>query len=168
MDDDFTTNPTASKLPSEVPLEKQVPNKTSEAIRTRRNVVLKRKREDDNKEEGEVLNFLKTAATSLTAQKDDCAIFGQMVAFELRKLNPRNKAIAKNKIQNIIFELQLEEIQNQTSPVPGSYGDTSSSSTSMFHNTSLQSSPSVLIPEAERINPEDDTEVENFLAFHNF
>jgi hypothetical protein len=81
---------------------------STDRIRTQRNL-LKRKREEEEKKEAEAFAFMKAAATSM-AQKDDCSIFGQMVAAEIRKLNPKNKIIAKNKIQNILFDLQLEEI----------------------------------------------------------
>jgi hypothetical protein len=42
--------------------------------------------------------------------KDECIIFGQMVASQIRKLNQRNQAIAKNRIQNRLFELEMEEM----------------------------------------------------------
>ncbi|XP_054279013.1 uncharacterized protein LOC128997401 [Macrosteles quadrilineatus] len=82
---------------------------TSEHTHTNRNL-LKRKKEEEKKEE--------EAFTSTSiAQKDDCNIFVQMVEAELRKLNPKNRVIAKNKIQNILFDLQLQEINETQSDV---------------------------------------------------
>ena len=59
-------------------------------IRTKRN--LKRSRADEREEEA--CNFLKATADHLT-NIDEFSIFGQMVASQLRKLNRRNKTIAK-------------------------------------------------------------------------
>jgi hypothetical protein len=64
-------------------------------IRTKRN--LKRSWEDER--EQEAYNFLKVAADHLM-NKDEFSVFGQMVASQLRKLNRRNQAVAKNHIQN--------------------------------------------------------------------
>lgn len=81
-------------------------------IKTKRNVK-KRSREDDRKEE-EAIQFLKVAATELSA-KDEFTIFGQMIACQIRKLNKRNQALAKNRIQNYIFELEMEEMNTVSS-----------------------------------------------------
>lgn len=68
-----------------------------EAVRTKRNIV-KRKKSEGHENEAEALNFLRTAAASI-AEKDECTIFGQMVGKELSKLNPRNKLVAKKKFK---------------------------------------------------------------------
>jgi hypothetical protein len=73
-------------------------------IRTKRN--LKRSREDERKQEA--YNFLKVAADHLT-NKDEFSVFGQMVASQLRKLNRRNQAVAKNYIQNYLFDMEMRE-----------------------------------------------------------
>jgi hypothetical protein len=70
-------------------------------IRTKRS--LKRCREDER--EQEAYNFLKVAADHLT-NIDEFSIFGQMVACQLRKLNRCNQAIAKNYIQNYLFDME--------------------------------------------------------------
>jgi len=76
-------------------------------IRTNRN--LKRRREDER--EQEAYNFLKVAADHLT-NIDEFSIFGQMVASQLRKLNRRNQAIAKNHIQNYLFDMEMAEMNS--------------------------------------------------------
>lgn len=83
----------------------------AEAPRQKRTV--KRRWDEDFKKDEDACQFLEVAAEGLTTN-DDCTIFGQMVASQIRKLNQRNQAIAKNRIQNCIFELEMEEI-NATS-----------------------------------------------------
>ena len=66
-----------------------------------------------------------------------------MFAFQIRKLNKRNQAIAKNRIQNCPFELEMEEMntassnQNSTVQLPAGITYFSSSSSASPH--SLQS-----------------------------
>jgi hypothetical protein len=64
---------------------------------------LKRSWEDER--EQEAYNFLKVAADHLT-NIDEFSIFGQMVACQLRKLNRCNQEIAKNYIQNYLFDME--------------------------------------------------------------
>jgi hypothetical protein len=61
--------------------------------------------------EQEAYNFLKVATHHLT-NIDEFSIFGQMVASQLRKLNRRNQAIAKNYIQTYLFDLEMREINS--------------------------------------------------------
>ena len=44
-------------------------------------------------------------------KKDDCDIFGLLVAAEIKELNNYNRMIAKNQIQNTIFQLQMNQQQ---------------------------------------------------------
>ncbi|KAF5307209.1 hypothetical protein FQR65_LT00725 [Abscondita terminalis] len=74
-----------------------------------------KKRRDDNEKEEAAFKFLKVAANEISA-KDESSIFGQMVASQLRKLNKRNQAIAKNQIQNMLFELEMDELTNTQLP----------------------------------------------------
>jgi hypothetical protein len=95
-------------------------------IRTKRN--LKRSREDER--EQEAYNFLKVATDHLT-NIDEFSIFGLMVAFQLRKLNRRNQAIAKNYIQNYLFDMEMREMNSVPSDNPSlnlSYSVTPSTS----------------------------------------
>lgn len=76
---------------------------------------------DDRKKEEQAFGFLEVAAKSLS-KKDDCSVFGEMISSQLRKLTPRNQAIARNRIQNLIFELEMQEMddasQNNTVAPP--------------------------------------------------
>jgi hypothetical protein len=108
-------------------------------IRTKRN--LRRSREDER--EQEAYNFLKVAADHLT-NIDEFSIFGQMVASQLRKLNRRNQAIAKNYIQNYLFDMEMREMNSVPLDNPSptlSYSVTPS--TSYFPGSSPQSCQSV-------------------------
>lgn len=53
---------------------------------------------------------MKTAAEQLN-QKDEYTIFGQLVGHKIRKLNPCNRLIAQQRINNILFELEMEQIK---------------------------------------------------------
>ncbi|XP_046659561.1 uncharacterized protein LOC124353658 [Homalodisca vitripennis] len=53
---------------------------------------IKRKIDDDGKKEEAAFGFLEVAAKSLS-EKDDCSIFGEMIATQLRKLTPRTMAL---------------------------------------------------------------------------
>ena len=46
-------------------------------------------------------------------KKDDCDIFGMLVAVELKKLTNYNKMVAKQQIQNLIFQLQMNQEQKE-------------------------------------------------------
>ena len=108
-------------------------------IKTKRN--LKRSREDER--EQEAYNFLKVAADHLT-NIDEFSIFGQMVASQLRKLNRRNQAIAKNYNQNYLFDMEMREMNSVplNNPSPNlSYSVTPT--TSCFPGSSPQSCQSV-------------------------
>ena len=112
---------------------------THPPIRTKRN--LKRSREDGR--EQEAYNFLKVAADHLT-NKDEFSVFGQMVASQLRKLNRRNQAVAKNYIQNYLFDMEMSEINSV--PLANTAPNLSYSvtpSTSSFPGSSPQSCHSV-------------------------
>lgn len=80
-------------------------------IRTKRNL----KKRDQTEEQA--LKFLNMAASELT-KKDDCTIFGEMVASQLRKLNKRNQAVAKHEINNLLFKFEMVEIENSSSQIP--------------------------------------------------
>lgn len=113
-----------------------------------------KKKSEGHENEAEALNFLKTAAASI-AEKDECTIFGLMVGTELKKLNPRNKVVAKNKIQNVIFELELDEMDGRTSA-----GTPLTSS-----DNSYQQPPSVL-SFSGRMDSGNVAEIEDFIMFN--
>lgn len=68
----------------------------------------KRKRNDN---EDEVFKeALQCMKTKLTSDTDNCTIFGQLIASQMRNLCQRNQAIARNKIQNVLFDLEMDEM----------------------------------------------------------
>lgn len=81
-------------------------------LKNRRN--MKRKLDDDKTKEDRAYAFLDVAAKDFM-NKDDSAVFGQLVASQLRKLSPRNQAIARNRIQNILFQLEMEDMEGTSS-----------------------------------------------------
>jgi hypothetical protein len=105
-------------------------------IRTKRNC-----REDEREQEAH--NFLKVAADHLM-NIDEFSIFGQMVASQLRKLNRRNQAIAKNYIQNYLFDMEMREMSSVPLDFPSpTLSHSVTASTSYFPRSSLQSCQSV-------------------------
>jgi hypothetical protein len=76
-------------------------------IRTKANI----QRSREYEREKEAFNFPKVAADHLT-NIDEFSIFGQMVASQLRKLNRRNQAIAKNYFQNYLFHVEMSEMNS--------------------------------------------------------
>ncbi|XP_041978765.1 uncharacterized protein LOC121732833 [Aricia agestis] len=47
--------------------------------------------------------------------RDESGVFGQLVTYKLRRLNPRNKLLAQRQINNILYELELSELDTSTS-----------------------------------------------------
>ena len=79
------------------------------SIRTNMNLI-KNPVTTDTREE-EAYQFMKKAAYDLW-NRDESSIFGQMIAAKLRKFSPRNRAVAENRINNVIFDLEIQEIDN--------------------------------------------------------
>ncbi|KAF6215745.1 hypothetical protein GE061_000078 [Apolygus lucorum] len=69
--------------------------------------VSKKKKEDIREEEA--YQMMKFAANRLT-DKDEAGIFGEMMAIKIRKLSPRNRAIAQNHIHNYLFQIEMQEM----------------------------------------------------------
>ncbi|XP_077288652.1 uncharacterized protein LOC143913024 isoform X2 [Arctopsyche grandis] len=65
----------------------------------------------ENKREEEAYNFMKTAS-EMIVNRDECDIFGSIVATKLKKFNLRNRAIMQNYINNYIFQMELQELNN--------------------------------------------------------
>lgn len=65
-------------------------------------------------EEEITYNLMKMITSYLTnSNQDESTIFGEMVAVKIRKLNPRNRAIAQNKINNLLFDIEMQELNNE-------------------------------------------------------
>ncbi|KAG8176986.1 hypothetical protein JTE90_005731 [Oedothorax gibbosus] len=48
---------------------------------------------------------------------DEFDVFGQMVATQIRKFSRRNQAVAKNTIQNFLFDMEMREMDETPAPV---------------------------------------------------
>eukprot|EP00794_Sanderia_malayensis_P012484 gene12484-13767_t len=67
---------------------------------------------DLDKEELRILKAIQKAfeeGTKNDSKKDDIDLFGLLVSAELRKLNPREQRIASHQIQNVLFNLQMQQ-----------------------------------------------------------
>jgi hypothetical protein len=64
---------------------------------------------------------LKTLTNKSQSQKlqDQPALYGQLLATKLRRLKPRSKIILQNKIDNLVFEAELSEIDSANAPFVG-------------------------------------------------
>lgn len=64
--------------------------------------------------------LMRTAASeSLSPVKaDEFSIFGQMVATQIKKFSRRNQAIARNTIQNFLFDMEMREMATEENPAP--------------------------------------------------
>lgn len=55
----------------------------------------------------EAFSILKTSAQKEDNIKDDCDIYGELLATKLRKMDERTRDIAMNRIDNMIFEIKM-------------------------------------------------------------
>ncbi|KAJ8728628.1 hypothetical protein PYW07_006324 [Mythimna separata] len=78
---------------------------TLPSIRKKRNVEIKK---IDDKDE-EASKFMKKATEELT-QKDEFTIYGQLIAHKIRNLNPLNRLLAQQRINNILFNLEMQQM----------------------------------------------------------
>ncbi|CAH1980734.1 unnamed protein product, partial [Acanthoscelides obtectus] len=74
-------------------------------IRKKRNI--KSTTIDDK--EAEAYNFMKKASEELS-QKDEFTTYGQLIAHKIRNLNTFNRLIAQQRINNILFNLEMQQI----------------------------------------------------------
>lgn len=110
---------------------------------------LKRKQQDEML--FEAYSFLKRAATTSTSRPadDECATFGNLVANKLRKFSETSRAVAQHRINNILFEIEMKElnasthtpshvsfVQSHTSYIPNNYTYPSTLSSNSYSTTS--------------------------------
>ncbi|XP_047499741.1 uncharacterized protein LOC125046132 isoform X4 [Penaeus chinensis] len=106
-DDPTETLGTSSTLNAEAPEASQEAEKGDsnddgkEASNKRRGQSWKRKTVDDERAE-EAYQILKDSV-----KRDDCSIYAEHVACEIRKLDPKAQAIVKHLINNILFEAAM-------------------------------------------------------------
>lgn len=64
----------------------------------------------------EVLGSLRGKQQSRQVDPDTCTLYGQLLAAKLRKLSKRNRIILQNKIDNLVYEAELNELEYSPSP----------------------------------------------------
>lgn len=92
----------------------------------------------------EAFQALNTLSSRLPQSLDQCSIFGQLVAEQLRQLSPRNRILTQSKLSNILEKALLEELDHPPS-TPLSQRSRSPENSS----ASTVSSPSMFIPEQD-------------------
>lgn len=75
-------------------------------IRTKRNL----KRNNRDEREDEAYKLMKRAADEIE-RRDEWSTFGTFVADNIRKLKPLNQILAKREVTNMLFDLQMKEIE---------------------------------------------------------
>lgn len=133
--------------------------------------------------EQQAFNLMKAAASKLSKDKDESSIFGEMVATKLRKLSPRNQAITQNRINNMLFEMEMEEIAASSTPLsspPSQFAAISSQlrsppspSESLHSNQTIYSNEEYSNTPATKVytimNPNNNTQLkENMADFLHF
>lgn len=88
-------------------------------------------------------------------EKDEYDVFGENVAFQIRRLSSeRNKALAKHRINQILFEIEMLDIDTRDTGAPSR----SSSGLSLPQNSESSGGNSVSLLQPYTFN---DTEVDN-------
>lgn len=82
----------------------------------------KAKQEDIDELLVKSLYSLQDSKKAKTEQMDEEEHYGQQIAHSLRRLNPRQKALAKIKIQELLFNIEF----NPDPPAPTPYNSTES------------------------------------------
>lgn len=49
-------------------------------------------------------------ATEELSQKDEFTVYGQLIAHKIRNLNPLNRLLAQQRINNILFDLEMQQM----------------------------------------------------------
>lgn len=84
---------------------------------------------------------LATLNTSTKSQIQDApALYGQLLVAKLRKLSHRSQIVLQNKIDNLIFEAELNEVDNSYTAVTRSVTNISSNYFSTVPTPSLSNS----------------------------
>ncbi|KAJ8730009.1 hypothetical protein PYW07_017047 [Mythimna separata] len=73
------------------------------SIRKKRNV------ENKKTDEEEASKFMKKATEELN-QKDEFTLYGQLIAHKIRNLNPLNRLLAQQRINNTLFNLEMQQM----------------------------------------------------------
>lgn len=98
--------------------------------------------------------MMKSLGNNLT-KKDDCDIFGENVACQLRQLKDvRSRMIAKHRINEILFEMCMAQFGEGAPTVPGpSSGSSVSSGTHFSHGVHYDSTSNYSYPPSSCSSP---------------
>lgn len=72
----------------------------------------KQRKTDEDPIITEALGYLRQTTAGSQKRKDQCCLFGDYIADKLRSFDNRLRAIAQNRISNILFELEMNMYQN--------------------------------------------------------
>ena len=72
-----------------------------------------RSKQVENTGEAALLKTLEKVAENPGVKKDDADIFGEYVACSIRKLGQRQQIMARNKIQQVLFEMEMADLGEQ-------------------------------------------------------
>lgn len=99
-------NPPATEIRQSGPKET-----AKKVFRSPKKILQKRKATEDPRID-EAFGILKKCASG-SQVKDDCTTFGEYMASKLRKLDDHHRALAEHKINNILFEVQMQQLSAQ-------------------------------------------------------
>lgn len=89
-------------------------------------------------------DIIDSISSEPASSRDECSVYGEHVANKLRKFNERNKAVLIHKINNLIFEAEMEvfnEVSYQDTPLNTRYQNVYSSSSASSIVGTPQASP---------------------------
>ncbi|XP_011143488.1 uncharacterized protein LOC105185577 isoform X2 [Harpegnathos saltator] len=99
----------------------------------------KQRRTDEDPTIVEALGYLRQTAAVSQQRKDQCSLFGDYIADKLRTFDNRVRAIAQNRICNVLFVLEMNLYQNPS--IYTNIHSTSFSDSNNFQQTNRSSTP---------------------------
>lgn len=90
-------------------LKDKTQNKTFKSPKKR---YTKQRKTDKDSKITKVLGYLQQTTAVAQQRKDQCSLFGDYIADKLRSFDNRLRAIAQNRISNVLFDLEINLYQN--------------------------------------------------------
>lgn len=125
-----TDNDNGVKIEGEITKEDELPHELS---KNRNNVIskppLEKKKKTDQDETlrqkvNAAFSILKTSTQKEYRKRDDCDIYGELLAEKLRKMDERTRDIAMNRIDNMLFEMKINQALVKALHTPGTMLET--------------------------------------------
>ena len=107
------TSPNADRTTQTKGVKRKSPNDSDTSEETQKAKWQNNRPILDNIEVRSLQRTERVIENSKEEEKDSCDIFGMLVAVELKKLTNYNKMVAKQQIQNLIFQLQMNQEQKE-------------------------------------------------------